>query len=222
MISFRPGMSDLPFLDTGPADAAWRLVLAHGAGAPMDSPFMAAIADGLAAESIGVRRFEFPYMALRRTEGRKKPPDRAPVLLTAWREAIAGAAAAFPSARIAIGGKSMGGRMATMLAAEADRPAEIAAVVTLGYPFHPPGKPEKTRVDHFPDLTLPVLMVQGTRDPFGRAEEVEAYTLPPRTSLAWAEDGDHDLKPRKASGRTHDQALAEAVESIAAFFRNQR
>lgn len=209
--------NEIEFIYDGPKDADWRLILAHGAGAPMDSDFMNAIASALAGHGIGVLRFEFPYMALRRTEGRKKPPDRAPVLLTSWRAAISAAGSAFPRGRLAIGGKSMGGRMATLLASEEDCPAKVDAVVTLGYPFHPPGKPDKLRTDHFGVIDLPILMVQGTRDPFGTRDDVSGYALPAGVTVFWAEDGDHDLKPRKASGRTHDQAIVEAAAETSRF-----
>lgn len=213
-------MSDLnspSYLDQGPADAVWRLILAHGAGAPMDSPFMQTVAEGLGEVGIGVTRFEFPYMAMRRETGKKKPPDRAPVLLQSWRDALAETARRFPDARLAIGGKSMGGRMATLLVAEEDAPPGIQALVTLGYPFHPPGKPEKLRTDHFGAVGQPILMVQGTRDPFGKQEEVQHYTLPGKARVFWSEDGDHDLKPRKLSGRTHSQSLTEVIDVIAEF-----
>jgi predicted alpha/beta-hydrolase family hydrolase len=205
------------FLETGPHGAAWRLVLAHGAGAPMDSPFMEGMACRLAERGIAVSRFEFPYMAARRETGRKKPPDRPPVLLDSWRAAVEGVRRNHPKARLAIGGKSMGGRVATLLAAEGETAGGIKAVVTLGYPFHPPGKPDRLRVDHFSTLTVPTLMIQGTRDPFGRADEVATYVLPSRASVHWVEDGDHDLKPRKASGRTHAEALDESADAVAAF-----
>ena len=207
------------FLEDGPADAPWRLILAHGAGAPMDSPVMTAIAQAVAQQGIAVSRFEFPYMRTRRLEGGRRPPDRAPKLIAAWRDALSAVAANHPAQRLAIGGKSMGGRMATLLAAEPDAPLQIGAIVTLGYPFHPPGKPDRLLVDHFPALdAVPILMVQGTRDPFGGASEVPSYRLPARAILHWVEDGDHDLKPRKMSGRTHMQALTELANSISDFF----
>lgn len=206
-----------PLLDTGPTDARWRLILAHGAGAPMDSGFMEGVANRLAEHGIAVSRFEFPYMRTRRDSGKKKPPDRQPILLASWGEVLHATRAAHPKARIAIGGKSMGGRMATMLAADRGSASEIEAIVTLGYPFHPPGKPDRLRVDHFPSISIPTLMVQGTRDPFGRAEEVVEYTLPPKAELHWIDDGDHDLKPRKSTGRTQDDALEETAASIASF-----
>ena len=185
------------------------LLLAHGAGAPMDSDFMTAMSDALVAHGIAVARFEFPYMARRRTEGGKRPPDRQPVLLAAFAETLQ----RMPG-RCFIGGKSMGGRMASLLAAEG---ADVAGVVCFGYPFHPPGKLEKTRTAHLPGLPVPMLVCQGTRDPFGTREQVEGYALGPQVSLHWLPDGDHDLKPRKASGLTHVDNIAAAARAAAAF-----
>lgn len=175
------------------------------------------IADRLAGRGIAVSRFEFPYMAARRDTGKKKPPDRQPILLASWRAALHAVRVAYPKARIAIGGKSMGGRMATVLAADSATSATVEAIVTLGYPFHPPGKPERLRVEHFPLILAPTLMVQGTRDPFGRAEEVAEYILPPNATVHWIDDGDHDLKPRKQSGKTREDALDEAAKSVSVF-----
>lgn len=210
------------YLETGPDNwppgaPRWRLILAHGAGAGMDSGFLNDIAGLLADRGIAVTRFEFPYMMARRQDGKRRPPDRMPVLLHCWRTVIADVAQAHPGDRLAIGGKSMGGRAATLLAAEPDCPKEAAAVVTLGYPFHPPGKPEKLRVDHFPAIDVPVLMLQGTRDSFGTHAEVEQYRLPDRATLHWIDDGDHDLKPRKKSGHSHDEAKADAADRIKHF-----
>lgn len=187
-----------------------RLLLAHGAGAPMDSDFMNAISDLLAHEGIAVRRFEFPYMQKRRADGRKRPPDRAPALL----DAFAAQLAAMPAdAPMLVGGKSMGGRMASMLAVE----HTVAGVVCLGYPFHPPGKPEKLRIDHFASIQAPVLICQGERDSFGTRSEVEAMGLPGQVQLAWLEDGNHDLKPRKASGLSHEDNLKACADAVGAF-----
>jgi predicted alpha/beta-hydrolase family hydrolase len=198
------------FLFNGPARSKRILVLAHGAGAPMDTPFMTAMAEGLAGEGLRVARFEFPYMAERRSSGRRRPPDREPALLGAWHAAIA--ALGNPS-NLVIGGKSMGGRMASMVADEAG----VAGLLCLGYPFHPPGKPEKLRTAHLEKLRTPTLIVQGTRDPLGTRDDVAVYRLAKTIRLHWAEDGDHDLKPRKASGRTHAEALAEAVAAAVQF-----
>jgi hypothetical protein len=184
----------------------------------MDSPVMTALAQAIAQQGIAVSRFEFPYMRIRRLEGGRRPPDRAPKLIAAWRQVVDDLAAQYPDQRLAIGGKSMGGRMATLLAAEPDAPSRIEAIVTLGYPFHPPGKPDRLRVDHFPDLAvMPMLMIQGTRDPFGGMSEVPSYELPRLATLHWIEDGDHDLKPRKASGRTHAQSITDLAEAASAF-----
>ncbi len=206
------------YLETGPSDARWHMILAHGAGAPMDSDFMRDIAELLGKQGIAVTCFEFPYMAMRRESGRKRPPDRVPVLLDAWRGAIDHVLFHHPDRRLVIGGKSMGGRMATLLAAQPDRPTQIEALVTLGYPFHPAGKPDRLRIDHFPLLgEMPVLMVQGTRDALGGREAVSTYLLPTKVELFWIETGNHDLKPLKSSGLTHDKALTQTAERISAF-----
>jgi len=200
------------FLDVGPSSAP-ALLLAHGAGAPMDSGFMDAIAAALAARGRRTLRFEFPYMAGRRAEGRKRPPDRMPVLEMCFREAFAAAREAAGAAPLFVGGKSMGGRVASHLADELG----AAGLVCLGYPFHPPGKPERLRTDHLAALATPALIVQGERDPFGRSDEVASYRLSAAIRVVWAPDGDHDLKPRKASGRSHADNIACAADAVAAF-----
>ncbi len=194
----------------GAADAAVTLVLAHGAGAPMDSPFMNGMAARLAGRGHRVVRFEFPYMAARRLDGRRRPPDRQPVLLGCWRRVVDALGGAD---RLVIGGKSMGGRMASLLAAELG----VRGLVCLGYPFHPPGKPERTRVDHLGALAVPTLIIQGSRDPFGTAGDVAGYRLSRTISIAWIEDGDHDLKPRRSGGRNHETALDEAAATVDGF-----
>lgn len=194
----------------GPGDAAWTVVLAHGAGAPMDSPFMQAVAEGIGAQGIRVVRFEFPYMARRRGEGAKAPPDRAPVLLETWRSVIAQCG---PAERLVIGGKSMGGRMASLIADE----ARVAGLLVFGFPFHAPGKAAEGRIGHMAGLTTPTLIVQGTRDALGSREEVAGYALSQAIALEWIEDGDHSLKPRKKSGHTPEDAMAQAVAAAVAF-----
>ena len=171
---------------------------------------MAAMGEGLAVAGLRVARFDFPYMRVRRAAGGRRPPDRAPVLLATWHgviDALGG------GGRLVIGGKSMGGRMASLVADEAG----ALGLVCLGYPFHPPGRPEKTRTAHLQDIRTPTLIVQGTRDPFGAPEEVGAYDLSDRIAVAWVEDGDHSFRPRKKSGRTPEANMAEAVALIAAF-----
>ncbi len=199
------------FLTDGPADAPLTFAFAHGAGAPMDTPFMTFFAEGLAARGWRVVRFEFPYMARRRREDRRPPPDRQPVLLATWQAVIAN----LGPQGLVIGGKSMGGRMASLIADEAG----VRGLACLGYPFHPAGKPERLRTEHLAALKTPCLICQGTRDSLGKREEVAGYALAGTIRLHWAEDGDHDLKPRKASGRTAEQNWTEAVAALDGFFR---
>ena len=199
------------FLEDGPKEAPLTLLLAHGAGAPMDSPFMTEIAAQLGAKGWRVLRFEFPYMVKRREDGRKRPPDPAPKLQAAFQEA----AEASGPGPLVLGGKSMGGRMASLLADGVG----AAGLICLGYPFHPPGKPEKLRTAHLENLKTPALILQGERDPFGTAEEVPGYPISPSIDVVWVRDGNHDLKPRKASGWSHDEALAFAVGRIDTFLR---
>jgi len=194
----------------GPARAPLTFAFAHGAGAPMDTPFMTFFAEGLAGHGWRVVRFEFPYMALRRRAPRRPAPDRQPVLLETWRQVIA----ALGPDSLVIGGKSMGGRMASLVADETG----VRGLACLGYPFHPAGKPERLRTEHLAGLATPCLICQGTRDTLGSAEEVAGYALSPAIRLHWAEDGDHDLKPRKASGRTAEQNWREAVATLDGFF----
>ncbi len=207
-----PGLP--PFLTNEAASPRAVLLLAHGAGAAMDSEFMTAMAAEVAVRGVSVARFEFPYMHRRRVEGGKRPPDRMPVLLEAFGAAAAAARARWPGLQLLIGGKSMGGRAAAMAAPEIGP----VGVVCLGYPFHPAGKaatPERLAPLAAPPC--PVLVVQGTRDALGSAEEVQDYALGSAISVAWIADGDHSLKPRKASGLTPDAALAQAADAVAAF-----
>ena len=209
-----PGLLTTGLLTNGPKDARVSVALAHGAGAPMDHPFMEAFAEGLAAHGIRVARFEFPYMAARRADGRRRPPDRDPVLRTAWRAVIE----KLGREKLVIGGKSMGGRYASMVAGDLESEgAPVLGVACLGYPFHPPGKPERTRTEHLRTLTTPTLILQGERDTLGHREEVERYRLSPAIRLHWLADGDHGFKPRKASGRTEAQNRDEAIAKLAEF-----
>ncbi len=193
----------------GPADAALTVALAHGAGAPMDTPFMAAFAEGLAERGHRAVRFEFPYMAERRRSGKRAGPNRAEILLETWRSVIG----ELGTANLVIGGKSLGGRMASMVADEMG----VRGLVCLGYPFHPPGRTDKGRVDHLKDLRSPTLILQGTRDSFGSPEEVAGYDLTPAIRVHWLEDGDHGFKPRKKSGRTERQNWDEGLETLHGF-----
>ena len=200
----------IEFIFDGDENASLTIVLAHGAGAPMDSPFMNEMAAELAGHGWRVARFEFPYMAKRRLDGKKRGPDRAPVLEAFWADVVK--TLGTPS-NLVIGGKSMGGRIASMVADDLG----VAGLVCLGYPFHPPAKPENLRTDHLTGLKTPALICHGTRDPFGRPDEVAGYDLSHAIDMHWVEDGDHDFKPRKSSGRTQSQNISDAAVAISDF-----
>ena len=207
----------IDFLFDGPEDAARRVLLAHGAGAAMDSATMTAAARALAATGLRVARFEFGYMAARRTGGRSGPP-RAEAVMPEYVAAVDALAVALGSGTpLVIGGKSMGGRVASMVADGLRAEGKVAGLLCLGYPFHPPGRPAQRRTAHLEGLATPALIVQGTRDPFGAREEVAGYALSPAIEIFWVEDGDHDLRPRKG---VTGIAAAEAMTGVAARVRD--
>lgn len=176
----------------------------------MDTPFLNTVARGVAENGIRVVRFEFPYMAKRRSGEKRGAPDREPVLLDSWRrtaEELGG------GERLVIGGKSLGGRMASMVADD----LRSRALICLGYPFHPPGRPERLRTKHLADLRTPALIVQGERDPFGNRTEVAGYKLSPAIHIEWIPDGDHSFKPRASSGQTERGNLERAIELVSSF-----
>ena len=210
------------FLTTRPdGDITATLLLAHGAGAAMDSRFMNEIADMLAERGIAVIRFEFPYMVSRRVTGKRKPAPKAETLKEFFLATI-GEIDDLASGPLFIGGKSMGGRVASLVADTAFAEARIKGLVCLGYPFHPPGTPEATRTAHLESLACPALIVQGERDPFGTREEVEAYKLSAKIALAWIGDGDHDFGPRGASGFTRKGNLVAAADAVATFAKSHQ
>jgi hypothetical protein len=206
------------FLETRATTPAARLILAHGAGAPMDSGFMNLMAELLAARAVATLRFEFAYMAARRTGGSKRPPPRAETLIESYRAAIDAAPREVP---LYIGGKSLGGRVASMVADAAFAAGEIAGCVCLGYPLHPPNTPTTLRTAHLIDLKCPTLIVQGERDPFGTRAEFEALSLAGAITFAWIGDGDHDFGPRGGSGFTRKGNLAAAADAVAAFVKRK-
>lgn len=192
-------------------------LFAHGAGANMDSDFMEAIAQGLLREGVAVCRIEFDYMAQRRNGASKRPPPSMDVVVAELRDAYNAIRMHSPCV---VGGKSMGGRVATLLAAK----MPVNGVICLGYPFHPPKKPDKLRVAHFPDLATkntPALFVQGERDPFGSRDDVVQYRLPEifgnNLSFQWVDDGDHDFKPRKRSGVTLEDNINVTIAAIVSY-----
>jgi len=183
------------------------LVLAHGAGAGQKHPFMVATAKGLASRRISVVTFDFPYMRARR-----HVPDKAPVLEAAFRDAIDATRGWCGATGVVIGGKSMGGRMATHLGAQGLD--GLLGIVALGYPLHPPGRPDKPRTEHLPSIRVPVLIVQGERDTFGTPDELKPViaTMKTKTTLHVVPGGDHSLAIR---GRQKDVAFEGVLDVVA-------
>ncbi|MEK6234632.1 MAG: alpha/beta fold hydrolase [Planctomycetales bacterium] len=199
----------MPSLLTNGPEAGPTVVLAHGAGAAMDTDFMNFFAEGFAERDARVVRFEFPYMVKRRETGGKRPPDREPILRRTWLEIIESLGAE----NLIIGGKSMGGRMASLVADE----AKVAGLLCLGYPFHPSGKPDRLRTEHLRTIETPTLILQGERDPMGNRTEVAGYDLSSSVQVHWMADGDHGFKPRKKSGLTVEDNWREGVRVAADF-----
>src|SRR5262245_43471751 len=186
------------------------MVVGHGAGAGQTSPFMVRTAAGLAGRGVAAATFDFPYMSARRGA-----PDRPPVLEGAWRDAIEAARAQFPKLPLFIGGKSMGGRIASQVASQGGV-GRLSGLVFLGYPLHPPGNAAKRRDAHLPAIEEPMLFVQGSRDTFGTTDEIRA--LGPSLKQAPVHEvvgGDHSFKvtgrPRGAPDRTLDDILDVVV-----------
>lgn len=214
------GVAAALYVAEGPRRLDAMLLLAHGAGAGHTSPFMSAYASALAARGVDVVTFNFPYM-----QHRRRLPDRAPVLEETFRRVVLGALAHRQSgeSRIFIGGKSMGGRIATHLAAGSDGwpPAAppLAGVVVLGYPLAPPGSRRKgDRVTHLRRMATPTLIVQGTRDPFGGPDEVRdavfADGAHPPIDIVGVAGADHSFGVLKSSGREQDSVHAEVQDAI--------
>lgn len=196
----------------GPKKASHTIALAHGAGAPMDSSFMEFFAKELAKKrGFRVVRFEFPYMAAKRESGKSKPPDREPVLRETWLNVIK----KIGPENLVIGGKSMGGRIASLVADIAG----VTGLVCLGYPFHPVGKPDKLRVEHLRTIKTPTLIIQGERDSFGTRDEMAKYKLSHKIKVKWMKDGDHSFTPRKSSGTTEEKNWLAAIDEIEKFVK---
>ncbi|MBN2798375.1 MAG: alpha/beta hydrolase [Deltaproteobacteria bacterium] len=201
-------------LEDGPTHAPLTVVLAHGAGAPMDHPFMEAVATGLAAGGLRVLRVEFPYMRRRRTEGVRAGPNPLPAL----QQTLRLAAALVPPGELVLAGKSMGGRVAATLADA----LSAQALVVFGYPLHPAGQRDRLRLDTLQALRTPTLILQGERDPMGDRSTWEGLSLPGSVEVAWVPDGEHSLKPRLSSGHTLEGNLSLAVSLAVAACTQQR
>ncbi|MFY0665601.1 MAG: alpha/beta hydrolase [Natronospirillum sp.] len=190
-----------------------RILLLHGAGAPMDSDWMNTVATAFNEKELDVVRWEFNYMHQRRIDGKKRPPAKAPQLLAELAVVVADIAA-WDDMPLIVAGKSMGGRMATLLQAQQPN-LPIARLIALGYPFHPTGKPDRLRVDHFPDITCPLSIVQGTNDTMGGRDLVGSLNLPSEIEITWIEGGNHDLRPKGLKAGEVMGQLADTVRSIA-------
>lgn len=192
--------------------AAPTLILAHGAGAPMDSGFMNGMAERLANRGVNVLRFEFAYMAQRRIDARKRPPNPQAQLLECWRQVYV-QVRPHVAGLLAIGGKSMGGRMASLVVDE----LEVDGLVCLGYPFYAVGKPQKPRTEHLAELCTPTLIMQGERDALGNRQTVEKYELSSVIDIQWVPTGNHDLKPLKSLGVSDGAVLDGVADTVVKF-----
>ena len=199
------------FID-GALTADRTLILAHGAGAGKEHYFMNFFASELATDQFRVVRFDFPYMARSRLTGKRTPPDRQIKLIASWQEIIS----KFRTKKLIIGGKSLGGRIASIIADSQG----ADGLVCLGYPFHAPGRFDNPRVEHLRLLQTPTLICQGTRDPFGNKDDVDTYQLPDNIFFKWLKDGDHSFKPRKSSGLSETDNLSTSLKAVKTFSQN--
>ncbi|MCC2616011.1 alpha/beta hydrolase [Aestuariibacter halophilus] len=206
------------YLVNNAAEPVANFVFAHGAGAGMEHEFLHTMAKALAGRGINVLRFDFPYMAEAKQQNRRRPPNPAKVLLAHFEQVLADLGEQLDAKLpLFIGGKSMGGRMASILLPD----CQARGGICFGYPFHPPGKPEKLRTEHLQDMAKPLLIVQGERDTFGHQQEIASYGLSKQVNTRFLPDGDHSFKPRKASGHTQAQHIDTAAEWTATFIKEQ-
>jgi predicted alpha/beta-hydrolase family hydrolase len=185
---------------------AWTFVYAPGASANLNEAFALALDRLLPPRGIAVVRFQFPY-----AEAGRKAPDRPPVLEATWNAVIE--AVRQPRVRLCVGGRSMGGRIASQVVAAG---TAVDALCLFAYPLHPPGKPEQLRVEHLPKLKVPALFVSGSSDAFGSPDELRAAANKVRGSkLHFLDGADHGFAVKKASGRTRDDVQVEAISTLA-------
>ena len=194
-----------------------RFVFAHGAGAGLDHSFMEQVTALLSQARVEVVRFNFPYMIKRSQDGKRRPPDKMPKLVEAYQTQLSELDNKLPTF---IGGKSMGGRVAAIVAEQPE--LAIKGVIALGYPFHPQKKPEKLRLEPLENIAHPLLIVQGERDALGNKQEVLSYDCVKQHQVVFLEDGDHDFKPRIRSGFTHQQHLVHCVDNMEKFIHEYK
>lgn len=202
------------------------LLFAHGAGAGSQHPFMLSLANALNASGVHVWLFDFAYMAQAKAEGKRRPPPRLPKLEVEYLNAIAYVQAQIGTDSLWIGGKSMGGRVAchalntlTLAESNPNSAQSIIGATIIGYPFHPVGKPDSLRLAVLQSATSPIFICQGERDTFGTRAEIETYQYPDNVQVEYLFDGDHSLKPRKASGMSQEQHILAAAMAIASVIK---
>ena len=195
------------------------MILTHGAGAGIDSEFMQKVSSGVEAGGVEVRMFEFPYMQLIRSENRRRPPDRMPKLIEAFELQLDKILSDLQGTEknIFIGGKSMGGRVASLVGASNKYNRSLSGVICLGFPFHPPKSPDKYRGEHLSDVLLPTCILQGERDTFGTRAEVDSYSYSDWVEIFYLNDGDHSFKPRVKSGYTMQDNYQATVSKMLEF-----
>ena len=204
-------------LINGPKEAKNILLLAHGAGAPMDSMFMNTISDGLNNNGIITFRFEFPYMEKRRS-GKNTFPDKLDVLCDFYKKIYFNIKKINPDKNIWLGGKSMGGRVSTLIS----RSLDIKGVIVFGYPFHPINKLDKLRLESLQLSGPPILIIQGTRDKFGTITEVKKYKIHKNNTIFWIKDGDHSYNTLKKSGLSSKDAIVQAYNEASIFIKKTK
>ncbi len=204
-------------LINGPKEAKNILLLAHGAGAPMDSIFMNTISDGLNNNGIITFRFEFPYMEKRRS-GKNTFPDKLDVLCDFYKKIYFNIKKANPDKNIWLGGKSMGGRVSTLIS----RSLDIKGVIVFGYPFHPINKLDKLRLESLQLSGPPILIIQGTRDKFGTITEVKKYKIHKNNTIFWIKDGDHSYNTLKKSELSSKDAIVQAYNEASIFIKKTK
>lgn len=189
------------------------MIFAHGAGADMDSVFIEEMTSAFVALNINVIRFNFPYMEQRKLDGKRRPPNKMDVLVDTFQQQINNYDLDVP---LFIGGKSMGSRVAAMLAND----EKVAGVFCFGYPFHPQKKPEKLRLEPLQQAHKPVIIAQGSRDALGDENDIQGYNLDSNIQIHFLDDGDHDLKPRVKSGFTHREHKQLAINHVSQFIKD--
>lgn len=203
------------------------IILAHGSGAGMRHHFMSTLAEALAEHDFEVVRFNFPYMQLAEAAGKPRPPSKMPMLIQAMREVIQLVSKLEPDLPLIIAGKSLGARVASQVLTHEQLSHEpliqyrIEAGISFGYPFHPPGKADKLRLSHFDEISKPHLVLQGTRDPFGKRNEVESYSVGRMNEVIFVESGEHSFIPLKSSGVSQQTLIEFAADQSAEFIQQQ-